>query len=424
MANFPTDIFIKAEDKEVSPVLNSEWDQDILEGARNSTITRFVGSLFAKGIDKKTVLLAANGLNTSKCKPPLSENEVRAIVNSISNAHYSKNKELTTRIEPEGITAYDLLNKKLPEMKWAILGILPEGLTILGGKPKTGKSWMALSIAIAIARGMKALGKMLTKMGDVLYLALEDGLRRLKDRIDRLLPIENFSYVSNEDGRGITIKSGCIPEGPRNLHIFTEWPRIGQGGIELMEKFLDNHPNTRLIVIDILLKIMPIKGRKSNYEEDYFSIEELKKLSQRRNVAILGLAHIRKAPSDDPYELINATLGLVGSADGVMVIMRQRKSNSASLFVGGRDIEEETEYAIEWGKESATWTIVSENAKEYFMSKARKEIYDFLKAKGPSSPKEIAETLGKNQSTTQGNLSHMLKDDEIKTNGNGKYYVE
>jgi len=77
-------------------------------------------------------------------------------------------------------TAAELRDLKFPEPRWAVPGIIPEGVTLLGGAPKIGKSWLALGLSLAIASGGKALGSVEVEPGAVLYLALEDTGRRLQ----------------------------------------------------------------------------------------------------------------------------------------------------------------------------------------------------------------------------------------------------
>ena len=79
-------------------------------------------------------------------------------------------------------TADDILTTDWPKPVWAIPGLLPVGLTILAGRPKVGKSWLTLQIALAVASGGRVLGQPGEK-GPVLYLALEDPPRRLKERM-------------------------------------------------------------------------------------------------------------------------------------------------------------------------------------------------------------------------------------------------
>lgn len=69
-------------------------------------------------------------------------------------------------------------------------GYIVEGLTLLAGKPKAGKSYLALNIAYAIATGGQVLGAEV-EQGDVLYLALEDNERRLQRRLDQIEPFRD-----------------------------------------------------------------------------------------------------------------------------------------------------------------------------------------------------------------------------------------
>ena len=88
-------------------------------------------------------------------------------------------------------TAAELLADDFPEPRFAVDGLLPEGLSFMAGAPKLGKSWMALGLGIAVASGGRALGSVPVEAGDVLYLALEDSPRRLQSRLRTLVGDEN-----------------------------------------------------------------------------------------------------------------------------------------------------------------------------------------------------------------------------------------
>src|SRR5207245_2266734 len=89
---------------------------------------------------------------------------------------------------PEIFHADDLLRMDLPEPRFIIPGIIPEGLVAFAGKSKIGKSWMAFHLALAVAFGGIALGMNATPVeaGDVLYLAFEDSKRRAQDRLRKM----------------------------------------------------------------------------------------------------------------------------------------------------------------------------------------------------------------------------------------------
>jgi len=117
------------------------------------------------------------------------------------------------------ITDTELLQLEFPSVRWAVPRLIPEGVAILAGSPKIGKSWLALGIAVAVATGGVALGKIQVEPGEVLYLALEDSQRRLQKRLQCLIPPQ-YGHTSG------------------HLHFVTEWPRLHLGGIDRLEEWL------------------------------------------------------------------------------------------------------------------------------------------------------------------------------------------
>src|SRR5215207_710344 len=231
------------------------------------------------------------------------------------------------RILRNAVSATELMAIEFPEPRWIVPGIVPEGTTILAGKPKMGKSWLALGTSVAVAAGGVALGTKRVERGAVLYLALEDNPRRLQSRLKKLLP------------------GGAAPEG---LELATEWPRLGDGGLDALEAWLNTHPDARLVVIDTLAKFRTGQTGKSLYKEDYEAVEPLVELAAHHNVAILIVHHLRKLGADDPLDQVSGSMGLTGGADGALVLNRERGRADAYLYVTGRDIEEEKELALSW----------------------------------------------------------------------------
>jgi hypothetical protein len=84
-------------------------------------------------------------------------------------------------------TASELRTMRFKVIEYVVPGIIPEGLTILAGKPKIGKSWLALDLALAIPGGRYVLGDLKPAPGDVLYCALEDNKRRLWKRTRKIM---------------------------------------------------------------------------------------------------------------------------------------------------------------------------------------------------------------------------------------------
>jgi hypothetical protein len=301
---------------------------------------------------------------------------------------------------PETVTAADLMASELPPVRWGVRGVLPEGVTLLAGKPKLGKSWLALGLCVAVAAGGVALGTRQVEQGDVLYLALEDNRRRLQKRLGKML---------------------CGPA-PKGLEIATAWPKLDEGGVEALRAWLGEHPEARLVAVDTLAKIRQRTRGQNVYQEDYAALEELLPLAAEHEVAIVVVHHTRKMAAADPLDEISGSTGLTGGVDGVLVLKRDRGKADAVLHVDGRDIEEPAEFALKWDAETAGWTIVGD-AEEYRMSEERKDIIGVLVEAGEFlSPGEVADVLGKPRNTIKQRLWRMAQDGQVE-NRNGEYGI-
>ena len=300
------------------------------------------------------------------------------------------------------VTAQELLLMDFPEPEWIVPGILPEGATILAGKPKLGKSWLALGIAAAVAAGGVALGKERVEQGSVFYLALEDNLRRLQSRLRKLL----------HDGAA-----------PNRLELVTQWPRLDDGGLEALEEWLIAHPDARLVIVDTLEKIRGKRAGKNPYGEDYQAVEPLLSSAARHNVAVLIIHHLRKQGAEDPLDEVSGSTGLTGGVDGALVLKRERGRADAFLHVTGRDIETEQELALNWENATASWRIAGD-AEEYRGSKERAEIRECVQSMGGmAGPKEVSEALGKPYNNVKQLFYKMGNNGELRSVGNGKYVV-
>ena len=210
---------------------------------------------------------------------------------------------------------------EFPPPKWAVPGVIAEGVTLLAGPPKVGKSWLALNLGVSIAEGSPALGSVPIEPGPVLYLALEDTPRRLQSRMRTVLAGRHAS-----------------PE----LTLDTYCPPLPDGGDTYIAGWLEENHGARLIIIDVFTKIRgrPPVGTNSAYEADYAAIGTIKRLADAYRVAVLLVHHVRKATSDDFLATVSGTNGLAGAADAVLVLERPRAQADGVLHVTGRDVEE------------------------------------------------------------------------------------
>jgi hypothetical protein len=302
-------------------------------------------------------------------------------------------------VTPTTISASFLLGLELPEARWAVPDVLPEGVTILAGKPKIGKSWLALGLGVAVGSGGRALGKIAVEPGEALYMGLEDNVRRLQKRMRKML---------------------AGGEAPRRLEVTTDWPQLDEGGVEALDGWLDKRPDARLVVVDTLKKIRPREAcRRGVYDLDYEALEPLIPLASARGVAILVVHHLRKLEAGDPLDMISGSTGLTGGVDGAMVLKRDRGKQDATLVVDGRDIEEPSEFALRWDADIASWSLMGD-AEEYRQSEERRRIMGLLmRIDEPMQPKDIAEALEKNRSTTRVLLANMKQDGQVEDTGKG-----
>jgi AAA domain len=297
-------------------------------------------------------------------------------------------------------TAAALRTMAFPPVSYVISHLIPEGLAILAGRPKIGKSWMVLDLAISVATGQKALGGTHVTQGDVLYCALEDNPRRLQRRITKLL-------------------SPFGQEWPERLTLATRWRRLDQGGVEDIEAWCDSVPNPRLVLLDTLAGVRPMRnGNDTLYDGDYKALRDVHGFANERGIGVVALHHTRKMEADDPVDTISGSLGIAGAADTCLVLARSSKGTT--LYVRGRDIEE-SERAVVFAADTCRWSILGDAA-DVQRSDTRKAITAaLLEATAVMSPAEIASLTTLPGNTVHVTLHRMAADSEVVQVSRGKY---
>ena len=293
------------------------------------------------------------------------------------------------QILPETSEACDLMEEVIPPLRWIVHDVIPEGMTLLGGKQKIGKSWFILALALALAFGGIFLNTIRVERCEVLYLALEDNKRRLQDRIAKLNPL------------GAKL--------PKGFHYAFRWPRLDAQGLRLLELWLDAHPQVKLVIIDTWGRAKPIIKGQNGYDADVEAAAGVQALAIERNISILAICHTRKASADDIVDELNATTGLSGTADNILILKRARGSDEGSLFGTGREIELDKALAYNDGN----WKLLGDGV-EYRLSQASKEVIDTIASNdGPMWPKDLAAILKVPESTMRKRLFDMKKRGEI-----------
>ncbi|WP_228872842.1 AAA family ATPase [Roseibium aggregatum] len=297
----------------------------------------------------------------------------------------------------ETVDTSTLLATEYPEIRWIVPGYLPEGFAVLAGRQKLGKTWLAIDLSVAVALGGYAMGSIACYQGDVLYIDMENGNRRIKKRIETLFP-DNQPDLSR-------------------LRWAKETILLNAGFMDAIEEWRVNAPHPRLIVIDVLTRIKPAGSRSRNaYENDYAAFAGLQNWAIENGVAVLALHHTRKGGAEDPLEALSGSNGLSAVADTTLVL--DRNSNGFTLYGRGRDVpEKETALTFDGGR----WTIQGE-ASDVHRSEQRSKIMSVLRdATEPMVPATIAKVTSMKPGNVRRLLSKMVADGEVHKTGRGQY---
>ena len=273
------------------------------------------------------------------------------------------------------VDAETLLSTPMSKTMFIVDSLIPQGVNVLSGASKIGKSWLMLWLGLQVSQGLPVWG-MKTQQCDVLYLSLEDTHRRIKDRL----------YNLTDDA-------------PRNLHFAVMCGLIGNGLEEQITDFLKEYPKTKLVIIDTLQKVRDSNGgtgKTGMYGNDYDDISSIKRIADEYSIAIILVHHLRKLKDgDDPFNEVSGSTGIIGAADTNFILKRKRSDNTATLLVSGRDVEHQ-ELTLQFN--DLVWELVE-----------RKNSDDIHKAEIPDFLFRVAEFM-KNRTEWVGTATELLVD--------------
>lgn len=241
--------------------------------------------------------------------------------------------------ENEKLTVIDgetLMDMRLEPTAYAVKTFLPQGLCILGGAPKIGKSWLVLDLCVRIAKG-KEIWNMETKRGTALYLCLEDSYARIQERLNNI-----------------------TDEVPPNIFFAVCAKKMAEGLCDQIRAFVSDHPDTVIAAIDTF-QIVRKSDTDISYGNDYQEIRILKALADELKITILLVHHLRKQGDSDPLNKLSGSTGISGAADAAYILdVSRRSQNGATLFCTGRDIDYR-EIELRFCKEKFLWEVVSDS---------------------------------------------------------------
>ena len=213
-------------------------------------------------------------------------------------------------------------------------GLLYSGTYLFAGAPKVGKSFFMAQLAYHISTGQK-LWDYDVRQGTVLYLALEDDYQRLQERMFRMFGVE----------------------GTDNLHFAVYAKQLGAGLDEQLEKFIREHPDTQLIIIDTLQKIREVSTDAYSYANDYDIVGKMKQFADKHGICLLLVHHTRKQQAGDRFEMISGTTGLLGCADGAFLLQKEKRTDlHATLEIVGRD-QPDQKFHLTRDEEKLIWLL-------------------------------------------------------------------
>ncbi|WP_349947443.1 AAA family ATPase [Lacrimispora sp. BS-2] len=273
----------------------------------------------------------------------------------------------------ETMDAETLMITPMEPLKFIVRGLIPQGLHILAGAPKIGKSWLALWVCLQVAKGER-VWSFETRKCEVLYLCLEDSFARIQSRLFEI-----------------------TDEAPPGLHFAIMSDAIGNGLELQIEDFLKEHPGTGLIVIDTLQKIRKTVSSNVNpYAADYDDINALKQIADKNRLAILLVHHLRKTSDNDPLNMISGTTGIAGGADSSFILQKEKRTeHTATLICTGRDIESR-ELFLAFNRETFLWELLQPiEAEEQKIPDEMILLSDFIKSVSvfTGTATELAERL-------------------------------
>jgi len=283
-------------------------------------------------------------------------------------------------------TVAELLKTTFPDPVWAVPEVIPVGLNFLAGRPKVGKSWLALQIAGAVGSGGRVLDRQV-KQGKVLYLALEDSARRLKTRLQtQRIP----------DSAAITFE--------------TSWANLSEGGLADLQAEIEQDRYT-LVVIDTLSRALG-RADQQDLAEMTVILGNLQRMAQLYDLAILLIDHHRKPAGmeSNPIDDILGSTGKAAVADAALGLFREQGKHGATLKVIGRDLEE-LELALDWDGLTCCWQLLGEAGKvrkETLEADVLIAIVELEKMGELATTTRIKEHLGKDKGNVSKALGNLL----------------
>jgi len=314
--------------------------------------------------------------------------------NFVKKSHYAMKDFLT-------------MNNERPN--WVIPNLIPQGLTILAGAPKQGKSFLALQMALAVATGTPLLGQQVPK-GNVFFYDLENSVAGMQQRVLTLL--ENIEYNIDDI----------------NMELEFASPIFDQNGFKDLDAWVAKAaPSTpKLVVIDVLRRAFGGKLDSNNYDAVTMALGPLHRWAQQNGVAVVAVTHTRKGRGrddvamDDHFELISGSNAISSVADATLLLRRPRGMHKGTLAITGRLVGENM-YSIDFDPDSLSWKLSDqqESLEVVSLPFRLKQIYQAIRD-GHDTATALAQQLGLQRSSVSRDVGKLEENGLIERKVVGK----
>ena len=302
--------------------------------------------------------------------------------------------------EPE--TGRDLLIDCGRPPKSIVEGLLNEGMILFGGKPKRGKSWLMLDLALSVGTGSPVWRHFpVPEPQPVLYIGLEDGRDDIRERLAAIRP-------------------GIADTG--KLEFLYSFPRLSEGGLEKLRGYAENG-RYRLIIIDVLARVESAdrRGNEKRYHDIYDMLAPLQDLRHQHPLCMILVTHLRKSEAQDIFDGLHGSVAYQGVQDALWVLERRLQSNVAVVHTLGKRSHHQ---ALHVSFADGHWVFLGHD-EEIMFSQARQDVQDLLdEYDRDMTISEVNRHLSQPRDryrATQQLMYRMLQDGQLVRRGRGRY---
>ena len=372
------------------------------EGRHNEQTKDAARYLFRSGMNTPSIIAVLRQLN--RLDPtPLPDDELRATIKSgigYEERRLKEGREDDAPEEPFRLLSLGQVYSEYAEYehKWLLQDWLPEeAIVSIVAAPESYKTWIALDAALSVALGPTAppfLGvSQVNEAHPVLIVQQEDGVSRIKTRIDMILRSK--------------LGDNIVPDSlPVFVHPDSNLRFENKEAMLHLERAIREH-GIKLVMLDPFYWL-------AKADENFFAeavntgLPELKRMRSLYGVSFLIVHHSRKSGGDGRERMYGSQL-LNAAFEGMWNIDNERLTVSGKVFDG------KAHYTLNTDIEDGVYNINAAVGRE-FVTKAQQEILDVLSG-GPKTQSSIAKEVGKTSGGIKKSIESLVNADLISKTG-------